>query len=155
MSNNPWIRREVRARLSTDGAPCVHPDYPEWAFQVRAMDAFNEHWASSVRRVAAQPEFAELIKRQSAPDYEPDADRRGDEKLRERMHLLAFVEGCIAGWTGVTDRKGKTTRFTVAAAAEVLAAFPDILERVRMFAATPENFKPATIADKGEIIAGN
>lgn len=154
--SNPWIRREYRARLSTEGAPYVHPDYPEWTFTLRSMDAYNDTWGAAARRVALQPDFADLIKRQAADDYSPTSDERAaDSAKRDEMHMRAFVEGCVAGWAGVTNRAGKPVKFSAAEAYKLLEAFPDIANGARIFAATAANFKALTKDEKGEKIAGN
>lgn len=155
MSENYWSRRSAVAERETSGAVVTVPDYPEWKFTIGRKCAWNSAYHRAVARVAAQPEYADYLARASADDYKPtDADAA----LDRRMLHLGFAEGLLLYWSGVTAADGGPLAHSVANAATLFAAFPDIfayLNRASESAATFAALPTETPRRKAKTAAGN
>jgi hypothetical protein len=150
--SNPWQRRKALVAAALKGAPYVHPDYPEWTFTVRPASRFNADWSTAVQRLSVQPEYADLIKRQSAEGYVMSAE---DRDLINNSTQAAAIEGCLESWAGVTDENDKPLEFTPDNVIALMAGFPEIALGVVSFANTPSNFKVPTPAAQAAIVEGN
>jgi hypothetical protein len=145
---NPWHKKAREAR----GIEIVVAEFPGWLFLVRPLNRWNRGYQRALVRVASQPEAKALLERQAADDYVPTAD---DMELDARLATSAFIEGCVAGWSGVTGADGDALPFSPENAVKVLEMFPEIAEALRKAAADPKHFSEPSDDEKAADILGN
>lgn len=152
---NYWKQRELAAVVESRGLDVIVPGYPEWTFRVRRLCDWNMDYQRALARVSMLPTFAALVaKLRADPNYAAnmsEADRDADES----MTSIAFADGCLAEWEGVTDCDGKPLSFSAAAAADLLMHFPDIRAHLIKAASDPANFQPMPEAEKAKRARGN
>lgn len=148
--SNPWQRRQAIAANENAGVRVTPAAYPEWSFLVRRRCSWNADYQRALARIAARPDVAAAAARSREGKPEP-----GDDALDTAAAREAFAEGCIAGWQGVTDEKGKALPFGVANAAKVLAAFPDIFAELNAVSLDASKFAAPSADAKAEAIEGN
>lgn len=150
---NYWHRQERRNEIYENGVPVSVPEFEGWTFYVRPLTAWNQLYVAAAARIAqANPEIRDYLKRVEAIGYLPTDE---DAALDRRMKRMAFVEGCLVGWEGVTDRNGNLVTPEGAAANEVLAFFPGLLDYLDRFASDVRNFPQLTDDQKADIASGN
>jgi hypothetical protein len=150
---NPWQRRDIAERLETEGAAVTLPDYPDWVFRVRRRCAWNADYQRAIVRASASPDAAKLLAWQRDNPGEPlPADLAA---IDVRMMREAFAEGCVAGWSGVTDRDGDEMECTPENAAALLEHFPDIFAALNEAAGDASRFRPIDAKAMADAAAGN
>lgn len=150
---NHWQRREAIARIEETGVEVAPAQYPGWTFCVRPDNEWNAHKLRAMAALAVRPDIADYLKRYAAPGgYEP---QDGDAEIDQDMQLRAFAAGCVASWSGVTDRKGKPFAFMPENVVALLAAFPDIYAELRRAARNPAAFVVPDAETQETAIEGN
>lgn len=152
---NFWAQRTKAALLETRGHTVTLPQYPGWSFTVRRMCDWNADYQRAQIRIWQQPDVAKILaKLRADPGYVLSAAERAADAATTRE---AFADGCLAGWSGVTDAKGKPMPCEGAHKLALLAHFPDLFAALVKAASKGENFGDADGAktEAATAIAGN
>ncbi len=150
---NHWQRRAEIAAAETSGVIVECATYLGWKFHVLRRCQWNHAYHSAVARISVRSEVAALLERQRA---NPDAPLSAADRATDAaMMREAFAEGCLAGWTGVTDENDKPLDFSLANVARVLEVFPDIFAELTAASADASRFAPPAAAAKAAVVRGN
>lgn len=149
---NPWLLRDLSAKLETGGAWLNSRQVPGWRFRLRRMSDWNTDYHRAVVRLVSNPAIAAYIKKmKESPDAVPGDEER---KLDAIMDTGAFVEGCLVTWDGVTDRDGRTMACTPENAVNLFAHFRNLFVECRTFAQDARNFT-ADFGTGNEVVRKN
>lgn len=108
-----------------------------------AIQSVNKDYANGILKVSAR------ALRRGAMNAEQT------EELRATDRVL-YAEHIIKGWSGVTDKSGKTVPFTKAACKEFCEKIPSwIFDDIRGFAQNPTSFTDLEDLDDGGDIGKN
>lgn len=147
-----WALRNIEAQNEAKGKWVRAARDPSWRFLVARLCDWNADYQRAIVRISQQPAVVAYLERSKAKGYELTDDDRALDKL---MQVMAFGEGCIRGWEGVTGPDGASLEFTPENVTAVLSHFPDILAQLRTFASIAANYQAPSEAVQGELALGN
>lgn len=147
---NPWQRKALEKR----GVDVIVDRFPDWIFQVRQAGPWNHDYYRATARVSSLRKVRDMLERQSAEDYEANV---ADMALDAWATRSAFIEGCLAGWSGVTDEAGAALPFTPEAADKLLSTFPEIMRTLEAVSRDASRFAGTepTADEKEKALLGN
>lgn len=148
-----WQLQAARNAAIDRGVAVSHPDFPDWTIYVRPAHNWNYHFSRAAARIAvSRPDIIGLFDRRARADYVPTPE---DQELAAEVDVIAFAEGNIAGWDGVTDERGELLEYSQAAAVLLMQHFRQLYAYLKTFAETADNYPVLTDAAKAGIAAGN
>lgn len=146
---NPWADQRERMKLEEAGK-VVHWNYG-WSFTVRRKGTWNKDFQGAGARVFARDDVAAFRLRVSGRRYKQTAS---DAAFWNKTLIEIFVEGCLVGWEGVTNKDGSPLPFTRQNAIEVLTYFRDLYTLLNATSEDEASFEPEYVPSEAAV-AGN
>ncbi len=91
----------------------------------------------------SNPGFAKASRKRTKPFlFAIKAGTLGDD-MAQSILINVFADSVVKGWEGVTDKDGKTLKFSHENVVKLFNDLPDLFEQIKEYAEDRESFIPA------------